>query len=62
MDAGPAQAAEDGVVGGVWIAATWGLACPLPRWVATLVAVIWMKSLGTPPPVKMTAVPGPGGM
>jgi hypothetical protein len=39
-----------------------GLACPFPRWAATLVAVIWMKSLGTPPPAKMAAVPGPGGM
>src|SRR5215468_4696144 len=28
----------------IWIAATWGLACPLPRWAATVVAVIWMKS------------------
>ena len=41
----------------IWIAATWGLACPFPRWAATLVAVIWMKSLSTPPPAKMAAVP-----
>ena len=44
------------------MAATWGLACPIPRWAATLVVVIWMKSLGTPPPAKVVAVPGPGGM
>ena len=30
--------------------------------VDTLVAVIWMKSLGTPPPRKIALVPGPGAM
>jgi hypothetical protein len=39
----------------IWIAAMWGLAWPFPRCVATLVAVIWMKSLGTPPPAKIAA-------
>jgi len=44
------------------MAVRWGLAYSLLRWVATLVAVIWMKSLGTPPPAKMAAVSSTGGM
>src|SRR3990167_1164129 len=43
-----------------WMAATCGLASALPRIAHTLVAVIWMKSFGTPPPTKIAAVPGPG--
>jgi hypothetical protein len=39
VDAGPAQTAGVSLV--IWMAATWGLACPFPRWAATLVAVIW---------------------
>ena len=45
----------------IWIAATCGHASA-PRSVYTLVAVIWMKSFGTPPPKKIAAVPGPGAM
>ena len=46
----------------IWMAARCGLAAPSPRIAFTLVAVIWMKSFGTPPPRKTAEVPGPGGM
>ena len=43
----------------IWMAATWGFAPSLPCRDETLVAVIWRKSLGTPPPRKITEVPRP---
>ena len=45
----------------IWTAETCGLAAP-PRMAHTLVATIWMKSLGTPPPRKIADVPRPGTM
>jgi hypothetical protein len=46
----------------IWMAARWGLASPPPRIAHTLVAVIWMKSFGTPPPMNTADVPRVGAM
>ena len=46
----------------IWMAAPCGLGSVRPRSAHTLVAAIWMKSLGTPPPTKTAEVPRPGAM
>ena len=46
----------------IWMAARCGLGSAAPRSADTLVAVIWMKSFGTPPPTKTAEVPRPGAM